>query len=226
MGRPINKRYFGLGEGGVGGESVDDVDVSTPITGTFDGTITAVFSDPELPGGVTATGTVTTDGNDDITAIVITNAGSGYLNPPTIAITSDTDSYSMEDGTDGVTITLTNTNPAAIRAEAYVSSANEEADIIKQVASRRFKVATSEGTLKCRLIGGLDGDPSTPDDVGLMMIEAQDSGGNEYNVYKLTAHRATLKQKGAAGHEFDDDTSVPWTFGAATLNETVKILNS
>ena len=298
MGRPLNKKYFGnTNTPSVGGEAIASVTVGG-TNNAYTSLATLTFADPDIPGGVTATGsaimglasvasidsggtgyvvgdvitvvglgagtagtltvsqvdgggvgpgvvtglTITTVGAystvTDVTELLTTNDGSGddgltvtvTLKIASVTIGEDGGGYTSApaitvSGNATLTAVLTTGDVNAILAEAYVVSANELADIIKQVASRRFKVETSEGIAKCRLIGGLDGDPTIPNAVGLMMIEAQDSGGNEYNVYKLTAHRATLKQKGGAGHEFDDNTSVPWTFDAATLNETVKIIN-
>ncbi len=56
-------------------------------SGYHTGTTTIVFEAPNQPGGVTATGTVTIASSPGaITAIVITNEGSGYTNTPTYTI--------------------------------------------------------------------------------------------------------------------------------------------
>lgn len=44
-----------------------------------------VISDPELPGGVTATATASLTGST-VTGITVTNPGSGYLSTPTATI--------------------------------------------------------------------------------------------------------------------------------------------
>ena len=102
MGRPIKEKFFGNtnspysntaqgGGTGLGGEGMD-----TTITVTSTGTnysqgAVALFSAAQLPGGIRATGdltigTPTTQGR--ITAVTLTNAGSGYTSTATISITT------------------------------------------------------------------------------------------------------------------------------------------
>lgn len=50
-----------------------------------------VFSDPDLPGGEHPTATIIAD-SGVIQQILVTNPGSGYINPPTVTIQSDTGS--------------------------------------------------------------------------------------------------------------------------------------
>jgi hypothetical protein len=61
---------------------------------------------------------------------------------------------------------------------------------------------------------------------GEMDLTATDSSGKTYYVKKLTGRKATLVRYGSAGHEFATDTAVPWTFGSAVLNTSVKINNA
>lgn len=63
------------------GESVQSVTITAGGTGYGSGTVT--FSAPQVAGGVTATGTVTSVAGV-ITGVVITNPGSGYTSAPTV----------------------------------------------------------------------------------------------------------------------------------------------
>lgn len=211
MGRPLNKKYFGnTNEDGVGGEGVASVAIASPITGTFDGTVTVTFSAPQIAGGTTATGTVTTDVNDDIVAIVVTDPGSGYTSLPSITISSDTDNPTYTSGNAGITITLTTTSVNAIVPQVRISSTNRTSgnDIVKQVSSKRFRVTSEDGTAVCTLVG------STPDAAGEMAIVATDASAGTYWVTKISSRKATLIRN--TGTVFADGASVPWTFGTAT----------
>ena len=102
MGRPIKEKFFGNtnspysntaqgGGTGVGGEGMGTtITVTSTGTGYSQGAV-ALFSAPQIPGGATATGTLTigtptTQGR--ITAVTLTNAGSGYTSTATISITT------------------------------------------------------------------------------------------------------------------------------------------
>jgi len=225
MGRPLNKKYFGntnystTGEG-VGGEGVASVTVVAGDSADYADNEVAVFTAPELAGGETATGYITVTGGA-VATVVITNAGSGYTSAPTVTITT----VSGTETTLALTAVLTTAGAArinAIAAYAYVTGNSLLADIVKQESSRRYKVATSEGTLVCSLV--TDGAANA---VGEMTIVATDSSAKTYYVKKLTAHKALLVPFGAAGHEFgSDEQSVKWTFGAAVLNSSVTIANN
>ncbi|MCL2639603.1 MAG: autotransporter-associated beta strand repeat-containing protein, partial [Phycisphaerales bacterium] len=53
--------------------------------GSFDpGTVTVTIGAPDLPGGTQATATVNLNGDRQVTGIMITNAGSGYTQEPTL----------------------------------------------------------------------------------------------------------------------------------------------
>ena len=180
-------------------------------------------------GGVTVTNDLAlvvtgfvTDGT--IQSITVVEAGSGYESAPTVTLSNGTK------GTLTTTAVLTTDSGApgsatnqenAIIAYAYVTGgSNKVGDIVKQVSSRRYKVKTADGTMVCTLV--TDG---VADAAGEMTITATDSSSKTYYVKKLTAHKALLVPFGTAGHEFAANTSVQWTFGAATLNSTVTIAN-
>ena len=84
MGRPIKAINFGSPKGtGVGGEGVQYANVWLAGTGYYSANAAVTFSAPQISGGTTATGTVTLNGSGNVTAISITNAGSGYTSAPT-----------------------------------------------------------------------------------------------------------------------------------------------
>jgi len=102
MGRPIKEKFFGNtnspysntaqgGGTGLGGEGMGTtITVTSTGTGYSQGAV-ALFSSPQLPGGILATGTLTigtptTQGR--ITAVTLANAGSGYTSTATISITT------------------------------------------------------------------------------------------------------------------------------------------
>ena len=226
MGRPLNKKYFAntnyakFGTANVGGESVASVTIGGSWANFADATTTVVFGDPDLVGGVRATGTATIVAGA-VTAVVITNPGSGYLSAPTVTI-ADSDGGAETTGT--ATAVLTASGAArqnSIKCEAQVGAGTEvtTGDIIKQVSTRRYKVQTGDGTAVCKLVAS--------DALGAneMSIIATDSEGETYFVTKLTGHRATLTQRsGGEGSLFATGATASWSFAAASGN-IVQIAN-
>lgn len=220
MGRPLHKKYFGNtitpfqgGNTGVGGEGVASVTIAAPIAADLTGTITVTFSAPQISGGITATGTAQVDGNNDLTGILITNAGSGYTSLPTFTVADGNETATYTSGSGGVTVALTSGASArqnAIKFEAQVNG-NEvtTGDIIRQVSTTRYKVRTSDGTAICKLVASA----SLSD--GEMSITATDVNSNAYFVTKLTAHRATLTRKVSGDGIYATGASAPWKFDAA-----------
>lgn len=237
MARSMNKKYFGnrnIGttstttDDGIGGEGVASVTVAGTFSGFADATTTVTFSDPQLPGGVTATGTAVIVAGV-VTGITITEKGSGYTTAPTVTI-ADSD-VGAETATGTLTAVLTtdsgpvgsSTNQEnAIVAYAYIGGANKVADIISQKGARRFKVKTANGTEVCTLVTG-----GTASAEGEMTITATDSDGGAYWVKKIGNKRATVVAKGVGGgSQFATDSSIPWTFGSAVEGQSVKIANA
>jgi hypothetical protein len=226
MGRPLNKKYFGnrnIGttgtdnDNGIGGQGVASVTISGSWSGFTQATSTVTFTAPELPGGVTATGTVTITAGAP-TLVTITNKGSGYTSAPTVTI-ADSDVGAETTGTATAVLTTdtgapgTTTNQEnGITCYAFVTGGSRKvADIIKQVSTDRYKVKTADGTMICQLV--TDGVANA---AGEMDITAVDTAGKTYYVSKLTAHRARLHRYGAAGHVFPDAASQAWSFDAAS----------
>lgn len=218
MGRPIKEKFFGntnspysnqaVGGGtGVGGEGVASVTVTGSGSGQT-GTVTVLFSAPQIPGGVTAVGTAVKTGST-VTSVTVDVAGSGYLSAPTVW-------FNASHGTTGTaTASLTSTRQNAIRGVAYISTgtAAREYDILKQESSRRYMVRTSEGKGIVKLVA-VTGASLT---AGQMNMIASDTNGSTYFVKKLTARRAVLVQSTASGSFlFDTNEAAGWTLGSAS----------
>jgi hypothetical protein len=78
-------------------KGVASVTVNVPGTGYAAETTTVTFDPPQIPGGVTATGTATIVGGA-VTGIVVGNSGSGYTSAPTVTVT-DSDGGGETPGT-------------------------------------------------------------------------------------------------------------------------------
>lgn len=217
MGRPIKEKFFGNtnspysnqavgGATGVGGEGVASITLSTSSLTVSTGTVTVLFSAPQIPGGVTAAGTPVKTGNT-VTSVTINTAGSGYTSAPTVVFAATVGST----GT-GVAV-LTNTQYNAIRGLAFVPGGSAKLfDIRKQEGSKRYLVNTADGRAICKLVAS----PTIAS--GEMNIIAADTNGSTYFVKKLTARRAVLVQSTATGSFlFADGSTAGWTLGAASL---------
>jgi hypothetical protein len=242
MGRPLNKKYFGnrnigttgTADNGIGGQGVASVTIGGTWADFADATTTVTFAAPTLPGGVTATGTATIVAGV-VTAVVITEKGSGYVSAPTVTI-ADSDGGAETTGTATAVLTTdsgsagSSTNQEnAIVVTAFIPAADGgtdalTGDIVKQTNDRRYKVKTSEGTGICQLKTS-----AAASAAGEMSIKATDSAGGNYLVAKLTARKVVLVPAdldGSAGTQFASGTSAKWTFGTAVVNTTVKIENA
>ena len=238
MGRPLHKKFFGnrnigststTADDGIGGQGVASVTLGGTWTGFTLATTTVTFSAPQLPGGVTATGTATIVG-DEITAIVITEKGSGYTSVPTVTI-EDSDAGAEVEGTATAVLTVDTGAPGsatnqenAIAISAFVPGGSSAVvgDIVKQTASRAYRVTTAQGTGRCDLVAAAPA-------AGQMTMTAVDSAGGTYYVTKLTARRALIIKGDRTGTQFTTGATgitIPWSFDAAVLNETVQILNA
>jgi hypothetical protein len=234
MARSLNQKYFGnrnIGttgttDNGIGGEGV----ASITLGGVNNSSGYALndpieISAPNLPGGVQATAKVTALGaSNSITAITVTEKGSGYTSVPTV-----TESVGGVQGTLTFTAVLTtdtgnvgsSTNQEnAITPFAKTTSGGTSkiADIIRQVGARRFKVKTADGTAICALKA------SAVTTAGEMTITATDSAGGTYFVTKITARKVTVTQ--GTGTQFATGASVPWSFSAPTVNQTLRVANA
>jgi hypothetical protein len=223
MGRPLNKKYFGnrnigststIADDGIGGQGVASVTIGGTWADFADATTTVVFSAPQLPGGVTATGTATIVAGV-VTAVVITEKGSGYTSAPTVTI-ADSDGGAETTGTATAVLTV-DTGPVgsatnqenAIRMTAFLTGGSAgEVDIIRQVSTRRYKVTDGTRTGIVKL------SETVADAAGEGSILATDAAAGTYFVTKLTGRKATLKR--GTGTVYADGAAVQWTFGTAT----------
>ena len=155
-------------------------------------------------------------------AVVMTNNGSGYSDATDAApiFTESVTGTSVLESDSGIQGELGN-NENAIKCFAFVTGGSRKiGDIIKQVSTDRYKVETADGEMICQLV--TDGVANA---AGEMDITVVDADGKTYYVSKITAHRATLVQYGAAGHLFSTGESAPWSFDAATTGY-VQIANA
>lgn len=222
MARSLNRKYFGnrnIGstsvttDDGIGGNGIASVTIGGVWSGFTQATSTVTFSAPQLPGGVTATGTVTITAGAP-TLVTMIEKGSGYTSLPTVTI-ADSDVGAETSGTatavyqvDSGAVGSATNNENAITAYAYVTGGSRQvADIIKQVSSTRYKVKTATGTMICKLKS------SASSAAGEMEIVATDASSGTYYVTKLTAHKATLTR--GTGTVYVTGVATPWTFSTA-----------
>lgn len=220
MGRPIKNQYLnpdksdgiGASRPGQGGEKVYRVDIDTAGTGYYTANAAATFALPTLAGGTRATGTVSLNGSGNVTAIVLTNVGSGYLSAPAVTITGANSAAAS------ATAVLTTANVAnAIKANAWPVGAavgTTTIDILKQRGSRSFTVTDGTYTSTCKLVANI-ADPSAE---GLMTITATFANSATFQVAKIT-NRLVYDSAG---------TRFLWTLGSASSStepKTVTIAN-
>ena len=227
MASRLNKKYFGnrntgttgTADDGIGGEGVLSVTITNGGSNFDSGTTTVTFSAPQIPGGVTATGTATVVAGA-VTAVTITEKGSGYTSAPTVTIT-DPDS-GLAEGAVTLTLTMTNTQENAILAYAYIGGSRKLVDITGQKGARRYKVTDGTNTEVCSLVTG-----GAASAAGEMDITVLDSDGGEYWVKKLNNRRCTVVSKASGGGtQFATDSSVPWVLGAAVEDVSVQMSNA
>ena len=241
MGRPLNKKYFGnrnigststTADNGIGGSRVASVTIGGTWAGFTGATTTVTFSAPQLPGGVTATGTAVIDGTGAVTGVTMTNYGSGYTSVPTVTIV-DSDGGAETTGTatavletDSGNVGSATNQENAIRCYAYVTGGSRKVgDIIKQVSTTRYKVKTADGTMICSLV--TDGVANAAGEMDITAFDSGSAGSNEYWVKKLTGRKAVVVVKGGGtgGSQFATGTAIPWTLGSASASYSVKIDN-
>jgi hypothetical protein len=235
MGRPLNKKFFGnrnigststTADNGIGGQGVASVTISGVWSGFTQETSTVTFSAPQLPGGVTATGTVTITAGAPV-SVTITEKGSGYTSAPTVTI-ADSDVGAETSGTATAVLTVDTGAPGsatnqenAISGQAFITGGSAKVyDIVKQEASKRYLVKTADGRAQCKLV------TTAPLAAGQMHIIATDANGSTYYVRKLTARRAVLVQKEESGSfAFENNSVAGWTLNSASAG-IVSIANN
>ena len=227
MGRPLNKKYFGNRNTGsasvttddsIGGNGIASVTIAGSWSGFTQATSTVTFSAPQLPGGVTATGTVTITAGAP-TLVTMTEKGSGYTALPTVAI-ADSDGGAETSGTatavfevDSGNVGSTTNNENAIKMTAYLTGGSAVAvDIIRQVSTTRYKV--TDGTLT----GIVTLSASLADAAGEGSIQLVDTDGGTYFATKLTARKVTITRGTGTQTAFPTGAQVPWNMTAATAD--------
>ena len=231
MGRPLNKKFFGnrnigsastTADNKIGGSRVGSVTVGGVNNSTGYLTGEAVtFSTPDLPGGVTATGTVVATAGA-IVSITIVEAGSGYTSVPTATaatgVIGTTTLTAVLQADTGAVGSVTN-QENAIKMTAYLTGGSAVAvDIRKQVSTNRFKVTdgTRTGIVKLK--------SSVATAAGEGSVRLVDSGGGTYFATKITARKATVTR--GTGTAFATGASVKWNMVAAVLGDSLLIDNA
>ena len=218
MGRPIASRYFGnRNTNGVGGEGVATANVYVAGNGYYSANAAVTFSAPQITGGSTATGTLTLNGSGNVTAVLITSAGSGYTSAPTALVTGANVAVSIVGN-----IALTSSVTDAITVSAFLATADGgssavASDIVKQVGARRYKVQNAQGSGKVKLV------TSAPA-AGECRMTATDSDGGTYYVKKLESRTACLLPD--TGTQFLEDAHAVWTLDSAEEDVSVVISNN
>lgn len=144
----------------------------------------------------------TVDVTWEVSALTVTDSGSGYVDVPTVTFTGGTG------GTNATgTAALTTTGTNVILATAFVvgGTAPLDADIIKQTSTNEYLMQTTEGQSVVTLVAD-----DTPGE-GQASITATDALGQTYWVMKLTSRLALLERKGGAG-VYESGETAPWSF--------------
>ena len=156
--------------------------------------------------------------------VTITEKGSGYGGGETFTFTKPgTTSGTVPAGTIVLTTDTGNVSSTTNQENAIVIYANTDdngskiGDIVRQVGASRFKVKTADGTAICKLKS------SAVSAEGEMTISATDSAGGTYFVTKITSRKITVTR--GTGTQFATGASVPWSFSAPTVNQTLRIEN-
>lgn len=145
MGRPIKKTFFGnlnvpkygsVGQGsGVGGEAVASVSFTNTGSNYSTGT-TITFGEPNVAGGVQATGTPTFNAYRQFAGVTITEGGSGYTTASTVTITTATGVAKATTGTSGeTTIYPANTTGIYLGMKVLGTGINAGATYVTFIAS-------------------------------------------------------------------------------------------
>ena len=222
MGRPLKKSLFGntnfglastTSDNGLGGGGFTAITQVIKGSPNLTGTLTVVIPAPEEPGGVQATATATVSAGN--VTFVITNPGSGYRSGLSVTVTS-TSGQTPGAGGLGYYFSASLSSVEHIRISANVLGLSDNnADIVKQLGPRRFRVKNANGTAIARIHpAGIYYYGNLP--AGFMFFYAHDNNSARYVVSKITAHRVTIVQDPTdSGHLFASGTSVRWRRGAS-----------
>ena len=157
-----------------------------------------------------------------IKSIAVTEKGSGYTGTASLSW-SQVNGGTMPSAQaatmttpDGIVTDSSGYNFATIKVTAKTTSGGSAlaGDIVSQKGSRRYRVATTDGTAVCSLVA------ATPSSANQMSLIATDYSGNTYYVTKLTRHRVLLTQNTGSSWEFATDSSAAWTLDALVAGDT------
>lgn len=123
---------------------------------------------------------------------------------------------------------VTTGNTIQANAWTTTSGIGQQADIVAQKGSRRYRVTNATETDVVRLIKSTEcGAANTaggPPAAGLMTITATDSTGGTYWVTKIDSRTATITPGGTGpGSQFSANAQAIWSMNAAVVNTTVKL---
>lgn len=183
------------------------------VTPLARGSYTALAANPRTTttnsaAGASATLTVTYE----VLNFTVASGGSGYVSAADAALT-----FSPASTTASAAV-LTTTGTNVILAHAFVpgGSTDLDADIVKQVGTNDYVMATTEGVGRCSLVA------SNSPVAGQAFIIATDSAANTYWVTKITAHKAVLQQRAGGTWIYPNGYNAPWSLAAAA-GATVQI---
>jgi len=156
-----------------------------------------------------------------VKSITMTEKGSGYTSTPSLSWNGHTFTTQTAPSAQTVTMTTPDGTPnsgydfATIKVTAQTTSGGSAltGDIVAQKGSRRYRVATTDGTAVCSLVAG---SPA----VNQMSLIATDYSGNTYYVTKLTRHRVLLTQNTGSSYEFVTGSSAAWTLDSLVAGDT------
>jgi hypothetical protein len=190
MGRPIKSIYFGnRNTDEVGGEALYTTGGNVALTftgnlgfGYYAANVAATFSAPTVTGGTTAVAdAVYLHANGAIKSVHVSNAGTGYTDAATLTFTG-ANIAAPEATTANVLPSTTSSN--GIASNAWVAGdtvGRTNGDIVKQTGGKTYRVATSGGTGKCKLVT-----TDAPAAAGEMTITASFADASTFQVAKLT----------------------------------------
>lgn len=144
-----------------------------------------------------------------VNSVEVLTQGEGYLSTGTLTFGS---------GAAAARTFISSTVTNVLKCAAFIPAAANGTqaligDVEEQVASKKYRVQTSEGTGVCRLVTTATSSLTA----GQMRIIASDTNGSTYYVKKLTAHRAVLVQSTVStAFLFDTNEAAGWTLGSAS----------
>ena len=173
------------------------------------GDYTALPANPVVTTTDSAQGTgATLTVSYQVSAIDVDDAGSGYIQAPTISFSA---------GSAAASAVLTSTGTDVILAHARIvgSASVLDADIKKQTSTNEYLMETTDGESVCSLVA--------TDSLlaGQAYIKATDSLGSTYFVTKLTAHLAVLQQwNNVGGFVYLNGEQSAWTLLNTNIDPT------